>query len=80
MYCIGRAQWLIIFLAYPIYTISPCHIRYSFININCSFRNSMEVFIPANFSHHFIFPVVLRKAAGGKKSLYVFGCFCFVSF
>lgn len=65
MYYTGRAQRLIIFLTYPIYAVSPCHIRYCFVNVNYSFRNSVEVFIPANFFHHFIFPGVLRKAARG---------------
>lgn len=69
MCCIGGAQWLIIFLTYPIHTISPCHIRYSFININCSFREAMEVFILANFFHNFISSVLVGKATGGKISM-----------
>lgn len=69
----GRAQWLIIFLTYPVYTMAPFCIGYSFININCSFSNSTELLIPANVFHYIVFPVVLKKAAGGKKSLFWVG-------
>lgn len=67
MDCVGRAQWLIVFLTYPIYTMALFRIRYSFININCSFSNSTELLIPANVFHYIIFPVVLEKDTGGKK-------------
>lgn len=76
---IGRAQWLIIFLTYPIYALSPCHVRYSFININCSFRNSMEVSIPANFFPPFCISSGTEESLrGGVESLCVFGWFCFI--
>lgn len=60
-----KSTQLIIFLTYPIYAVSPCHTRYCFVNINYSFRNSVEEFIPANFFHHLTLPGVLRKAARG---------------
>lgn len=67
MECTGRAQWLIVFLTYPLHTGAPFCRRFSFININCSFSNSTELLIPASVFHCIIFPVVLKKAAGGKK-------------
>lgn len=65
----GKSTGLIVFLTYPICTVAPFCVRYSFININCSFSNSTELLIPANVFHY-----ISSGTAGGKKS--GFGWLC----
>lgn len=55
-----------------LYCIS-CHIRYSFIIINCSFRKTEEVFILANFAT--ILLIQCKEEREGRKKHCIFNFF-----